>query len=67
MMGMDASILGLLAMTSVGLTMAAKSLWPLAFGTLAGLAVRLLFAWDPLYFAAYARYCREADAYDPWA
>jgi len=65
-MGMDGMLLGLLAMVSVGVTMATRSLWPLAFGVAAGLALRLLFAKDPLYFAAYTRYCHEADRYDPW-
>ncbi len=67
MMGMDSSLLGLLAIVSFGLTMASRTLWPIAAGVLVGVALRSLFATDPLYMAVYGRYCREADEYEPWA
>lgn len=65
-MGMDRSLLGLLAIVSMGLTIASKSLWPLVAATAVGLVLRNLFATDPLYLLAYGNYCSEGDMYEPW-
>ncbi len=65
-MGLDSALLGLLAIVSVGLTMALRTGWPLLLGGLAGLALRHLFASDPLYMSVYGRYCAEGDEYVPW-
>lgn len=65
-MGLDSALLGLLAIVSVGLTMALRTGWPLLVGVMAGLALRQLFTADPLYMAVYGRYCAEGDEYEPW-
>lgn len=64
--GIDRLAFVLLLIGNVALVMVLKQWWTLAIGILIYLALRFVFAADPLYMRVYARYSTEADRYEPF-